>query len=153
MIDLQQLEALKQLKYKYMRAVDTKDYDLLETTLTVDASAYYDSGKYAFDSRDAIMEFLKEGMANIVTLHQLHHPEIEINGDNATGIWYLQDFVITADNSFRLEGAAFYHDEYKKINGQWLISKTGYERTYEMSAIGNEKLKLVQDRFGFIKPE
>jgi hypothetical protein len=152
-IDLQQLEALKQLKYKYMRAVDTKDYELLESTLTVDASASYDSGKYAFDSRDAIMVFLKEGMANIVTLHQLHHPEIEINGDSATGIWYLQDFVITPDNSFRLEGAAFYHDEYRKIDGHWFISKTGYERTYEMSAIGDEKLKLVQDRFGFIKPE
>ena len=29
-----------------------------------------------------------------------------------------------------LTGAAFYSDEYQKIDGEWKISRTGYERTY-----------------------
>ncbi len=148
MIDLQELEAIKQLKYCYMRAVDTKDYDLLSTTLTEDATASYDSGKYAYNNRADILAFLEEGMANIITLHQVHHPEISIDGDNAKGVWYLQDIVIAPDNSFRLEGAAFYHDEYRKVDGEWKISKTGYQRTYEQTAVGGAALTLSEDRFG-----
>ncbi|MEH6551192.1 MAG: nuclear transport factor 2 family protein [Pseudomonadales bacterium] len=151
MIDLHELEAIKQLKYRYMRAVDTKDYELLADTMTENATASYDSGKYAFNNRAEILAFLQEGMANIITLHQLHHPEIEITGDTATGIWYLQDFVMTPDNSYRLQGAAFYEDEYVKTDGNWKITSTGYVRTYEESAIGDAPLTLCADRFGFSK--
>ena len=34
-----------------------------------------------------------------------------IDGDEATGIWYLQDKVIVAEFDFMLIGAAFYHDD------------------------------------------
>jgi hypothetical protein len=30
-----------------------------------------------------------------------------------------------------LNGAAFYHDEYVKVDGEWKIRSTGYERLYE----------------------
>ena len=48
---------------------------------------------------------MTEGM---LTLHQVHHPEIEVDGDTATGHWYLQDKVIVEAFKFVLEGAAIY---------------------------------------------
>ena len=41
------IEAIKKLKYTYLRAVDTHDWALLESTLTEDCSARYDGGKYS----------------------------------------------------------------------------------------------------------
>jgi hypothetical protein len=41
--DLADIEAIKALKYRYLRAVDLRDWDLLVSTLTEDATAAYAS--------------------------------------------------------------------------------------------------------------
>lgn len=139
MSDLEAIEAIRQLKYRYLRAVDLKMWDLLESTFTPDAIAAYDGGKQTHKGRDAIVGWLKSALDNtIVTLHQVHNPEIEItSATSATGIWYLEDRVINRGADMPdmpghtiLTGAAFYSDEYQKIDGEWKISRTGYERTY-----------------------
>lgn len=67
----------------------------------------------------------------LVTLHQAHHPEITVDGDTATGRWYLHDQVISAEYRFKLEGAAFYEDRYARTPEGWKVSHTGYQRTFE----------------------
>ena len=131
-MDLIALEELKRLKYRYLRAVDLKDFDLLETTLTPDATANY-GHKLRFTGRDEIMAFLRKSLdGNSITEHHVGHPEIEIAGDTATGTWYLQDVVIMPEHRFILQGAAFYSDTYVRgTDGTWRIRTTGYERTYE----------------------
>jgi hypothetical protein len=83
--------------------------------------------------------------ANVITEHRVTHPEIDVDGDEATGTWYLQDRVIVADFNFMLYGAAFYHDRYRRTPDGWRISATGYQRTYEVNmsteAITNFKVK------------
>jgi hypothetical protein len=54
-----------------------------------------------------------------------------VNGDEATGTWYLQDRVIVAEFDFMLIGAGFYHDRYRRTADGWRISATGYDRTYD----------------------
>ena len=61
--------------------------------------------------------------ANIITEHRVTHPEIAVNGDEATATWYLQDRVIVPDFNFMLIGAAFYHDQYRKTGDGWRISR------------------------------
>ena len=68
---------------------------------------------------------------NVITEHRVTHPEIEVNGDEATGTWYLQDRVIVAEFDFMLIGAGFYHDRYRRTADGWRISATGYDRTYD----------------------
>ena len=144
MDSLQQLidiEAIKQLKARYMRAVDTKDFDTLASTFAADARSTYSSGKYSFEGRDAIMKFLTDslGSTDIATLHHAHTPEIEVTSETtARGKWYLEDFVIsgevatlTTPTNTVLHGTGIYSDEYRKIDGEWKISLTGYERIFE----------------------
>jgi len=128
------IEDIKRLKYAYLRCLDTKRWDELAATFTEDATSAYDSGKYAYTGRDAIMEFLRGALANpkIVSMHHAHHPEIElIDSSNARGIWYLEDMVIFTEANMVIRGAAFYDDRYVKVGGRWLIRHTGYVRTFE----------------------
>jgi len=137
---LEELEDIKQLKYRYLRCLDSKDWDGLADCLSEDCKATYDSGKYSYESRDAIMEFLSSslGSREVVSLHHGHHPEIELRGDdNARGTWYLEDYLIFVEAGARLRGAGFYHDEYRRVNGDWKISSTGYVRTFEETNDGS----------------
>ena len=139
MSDLEEIEAIRQLKYRYMRAVDLKMWSLLESTFTADAVSAYDGGAQTHIGRDAIVGWLRSTLDNtIVTMHQLHNPEVELTSKTtATGTWYLEDRVINRGKDQLempggsiLSGAAFYADEYAKVEGEWKISRTGYERTY-----------------------
>ena len=130
---LEEVEAIKKLKYRYFRYLDTKRWKELGALLTDDAKCSYDEGKYAYDGRDAILGFLRESLDNpkIVTMHHGHHPEIEVDGERATGVWYLEDYVIFSDIGSALRGSALYADEYRKVDGEWKISSTGYSRIFE----------------------
>ena len=133
-MDLEEIEAIKRLKYKYMRCIDQKLWDELKDCFTDDAISSYSGGKYAYEGRENILKFLSDAMgaASFHSSHRVHHPEIDITSPTtATGIWALEDTVIETKLDFSLSGAAFYRDEYVKVEGAWKIKTTGYERTYE----------------------
>lgn len=132
--DLVEIEAIKAVKYRYLRAVDTRDWDLLATVLTDDATSAYSSGKLSYEGRDAIITFLRESMPerDMLTSHKVHHPEIELTGpDTADARWALEDVVIILSAGITIRGAAFYEDRMVKSAGQWRIAHTGYRRVYE----------------------
>lgn len=134
MLDLENIERIKQLKARYFRALDTKNWPLMRKCLHNDCIADYDGGKYSFDGGDKIVAFFQQYMQaeHLIFMHQGHLPEIEvISTTEAKGIWYLHDKVINTQDNTSLEGAGFYHDEYRYHQGQWLIFRTGYERTFE----------------------
>jgi hypothetical protein len=133
MTDLQEIEAIKRLKYRYLRCLDQKRWAELATCFTPEAKSSYGDGKYAFDGRDAIMRFLESSMPRtMLTSHRVHHPEIELtSATTATGVWALDDVVIETRGGFTVRGAGFYRDEYIKVDGEWKICATGYERIYE----------------------
>lgn len=131
MSDLSAVTEIKQLKYRYLRCVDLHLWDELGETLAEDVSASYGK-RLSFDSRDTVVRGLAEQMTDdVVTEHRVSHPEITVDGDTATGRWYLQDRVIVPAFDTYIFGGAFYDDAYAYIDGRWMISKTGYERTYE----------------------
>ena len=129
------LEAIKRIKYRYLRALDTKDWDDYADTMTEDVVGDYGSSlgeEHHFTERASLVEYMRTSLpANVVTEHRVTHPEITIDGDEASGIWYLQDKVIVAEFDFLLMGAAFYHDQYRRTPDGWKISSTGYQRTYD----------------------
>lgn len=140
--ELVEIEAIKQLKARYQRAVDTKDWELMRSVLAPDARSVYSDGKHAYEGREEIVEFLSspKGLGNtaIQSMHHAHTPEIEITGEtSARGRWYLEDFVLTAipsdwaPHGTVMHGTGIYIDEYVKIDGRWHIQQTGYERIFE----------------------
>ena len=54
-VDLQEIEAIKRLKYRYMRCLDQKHWEEMRTLFVDDATARYSDGMYSFDSADVVM--------------------------------------------------------------------------------------------------
>ena len=151
MNELLEIEAIKRLKYTYLRCLDQKRWAELATCFTVDATSAYGDGKYSFEGRDAIMKFLREAMPpTMLTSHRVHQPEIDLtSATTATGVWALDDVVIETKGQFTIRGAAFYRDEYVKVDGQWKIRSTGYRRVYEEmeSRADTPSLRLTASMF------
>src|SRR5688500_5535800 len=121
-IDLHEVHEIEQLKYRYLRHLDLKEWDALGETLTEDCQAAYAGGDHSYDGRDAILGFLRSnlGMATRFTVHMVHHPEITFDSSTeATGKWMLQDVVIDTDLGFTLRGASHYEDRYRKESDGW----------------------------------
>ena len=131
------IDEIKLVKYRYLRALDTKDWELFAATMTEDVVGKYGESigeEHHFANRDELVNFMRTSLGpEIITEHRVSHPEITVDGDEATGIWYLQDRVIAPDFNFMLVGAGFYHDRYRRTPDGWKICETGYDRTYDAS--------------------
>jgi hypothetical protein len=149
--DLVEIEHIRQLKYRYVRFVDTKRWDDLAELFTVDATASYGGGATERSGRDAIMGFLVGAMEDetILTSHKVHQPEIALTGpDRATGVWALDDVVILGRLGMTVRGASFYDDRYAKVEGEWRIAHTGYRRVFEEIEPRGPELKLTASWWG-----
>jgi hypothetical protein len=131
------IDDIARVKYRYLRALDTKNWDDFAETLTEDIQGDYGTSvgeEHHFTDRDSLVEFMRTAMpADVLTEHRVTHPEIDVDGDDATAIWYLQDRVIVPKYNFMLYGAAFYNDRYRRTADGWRISATSYKRTYEVN--------------------
>lgn len=148
-----EIAAISRLKYRYLRTLDSKSWDEFTDTMIPDATATY-SEYLQFESREAFVAFLRNTLgSHVITEHRCDHPEIDIVGDAATGTWYLADTVLIPEHNLFMRGAAYYHDRYVRCeDGNWRISHTGYERTYEvvLSLSDLPSLRVTSDRWGLI---
>lgn len=126
------IEAIRRLKYRYMRAVDLKDWDLLARTLETDVTAHY-GRRLDFENRDELLAYFRENLGpGILTVHHLHQPEIDVDGDTATGTWALRDQVVIPEYNIMITGACFYTDTYRRgDDSEWRIAATSYDRLFE----------------------
>jgi hypothetical protein len=133
---LEDIEAIKRLKYKYFRSIDSADIAALDDLLTDDISVDYKGGSYhwAVRGKDIVLQALKAGFHNrALAQHNGHHPEIDVTSSTeATGLWYLADSFIHLDTLVTTIGSALYRDTYVKIGGKWKIATSSYTRIYEM---------------------
>src|SRR4029077_13550982 len=107
--DLIAIEEIKRLKYKYVRCLDQKRWDEIAECFVPDAVASYGGGAWAFDGRDAILEFLRSSMGSqqFLSAHRVGQPEIEVTGpDTAKAIWGLSDTVAQLEFGVDIRGGA-----------------------------------------------
>lgn len=148
--DLIAYRQIEELKYRYTRGLDHKDWDLFRSCFADDATATY-GDRLEFSGPDEIVDYMRTNLGpTMITLHQLHHPELAVDGDTATGTWSLMDRVIMTEFRLLLDGASTYHDRYQRgADGAWRIAHTGYERIYEhmVSMDDVPSFKLTANRF------
>ena len=126
---LEDIEAIKQLKARYCRTMDTKDWAAMRQVFTddvvMDTSA---SGGNVVTGADEFMAFLVETIGDVVTVHHCHTPEIEFgSATEATGWWAMED-VLRWPNSMELHGYGHYRETYAKVDGQWRIARSELTR-------------------------
>lgn len=139
--DPSDVDEIVRLKYRYLRHLDLKEWDEFEATLAPDVTADY--AGLTFEDRATLVDYMREKLGpRMITLHQAHHPDVTVSGDDAVGRWYLEDKVIMPDFDLVLEGAAFYEDRYRRTPEGWVIAHTGYRRTYELTYQLTGNLKI-----------
>ena len=114
------IEAIRQLKARYFRTMDTKDWAGMRQVFTddvvIDTS---EAGGDVVRGADEFMVYLQEALDGATTVHQGHMPEIDLTSDTtASGVWSLHDIVIWG-NGVRLDGYGHYHETYEKADGRW----------------------------------
>ena len=123
--ELIEIEAIKQLKSRYLRLLDTKQWDEWRDVFTEDFYGKY-SGPHPdveLHGRDEKVETNAIFLQDVVTTHHAYTPEIEIIGPNTVkGIWAMDDYVGHPGNKYN--GYGHYHEEYRKCeDGKWRIAK------------------------------
>ena len=149
--ELRAIEAIRQVKYCYLRCVDLKLWHEIGELFTADATVDYGTMVYGqplkISGRDQIVEFFRTKLGpDIITVHSAGQPEITVDGSEARGTWSFQDTVIATEHRVVITGAAFYRDRYERgEDGRWRIAHTGYVRTYEamMSLDDLPSFKLI----------
>jgi hypothetical protein len=132
--ELSDIEELHQLKARYLRFGDTHQMEEFKKLFTADVSVSYTgvprSGPNApsiweFQGRDELIQGIVKAMSALGTVEQAHQaylPEITITGPTtAKGIWAVHDYLVMSHCIFK--GWGHYHEEYKKVDGKWVISK------------------------------
>ncbi len=132
---LADLEAIKQLKARYFRTMDTKDWDGFGDVFSEDCILQNGPvDQPPVIGRAAIVEYVSFHIQHMVTVHHGHMPEIELSGDGtASGIWSMFDQLRTPDAW--MDGFGHYHEEYRRCeDGRWRITSTRLTRLWVRSS-------------------
>jgi hypothetical protein len=123
--------AISELKARYCRLMDSKDWAGYRELFTEDyeLDVAQAGGVELIRGRDDALQMVLSHIEHAVTVHQVHSPEIQIDGDRATGIWAMQDRVVFADGP-KITGYGHYTDRYECRNGEWLISASKLTRLH-----------------------
>jgi hypothetical protein len=129
---LLEIEAIKQLKARYCRYLDTKDWDawrgLFSDDFLSDTSL---AGGKVIRGADEFVAFTRKGLRSQATVHQVHAPEIELTSPTtASGVWALED-VVRFGPGVNLRGYGHYTETYQKVDGRWLITSSTLTRLRE----------------------
>jgi len=123
--DQDDIEAIKQLKARYFRMMDAKDWDGLAAVFADDVEIdMTGEGGGITRSVAEYMPFLRENIETVTTVHHGHMPEIELTSPaTATGIWAMEDELWWPEGGplAHLHGYGHYHETYVKTPAGWRI--------------------------------
>ncbi|CAH0990222.1 Bile acid 7-alpha dehydratase [Sinobacterium norvegicum] len=146
MLDLEAIELIRQLKARYFRFLDTGDLAGMKTVFADDGGIHYRSPSYEYKKQgwDELEAFFVASFSKTkFGMHTGHHPEITVDGDTATGIWYLRDTFVSLDDNITFEGSAIYKDQYIKVDGEWKILQSEYDRLFEQITKRNDDMFIT----------
>ena len=129
------IEEIKRMRARYIRMLDTRNWDELITLYTPDATLSFqtEAPGVVNRGRDEILKAIAAALADVATVHYIHAAEIEIqSADRATGIWALEDTLWfgpkSASPGRNFHAYGHMHDTYRKIDGKWLIQSADIVR-------------------------
>jgi hypothetical protein len=123
--------SIEQLKSRYFRYLDTKQWDRWRTLFTDDLVFYVDESALptvttpTTTGGDSFVAYVSRALQTSVTVHHGHMPDIEFDGPRAaTGVWAMYDWVDDAERSHAFHGWGHYHEHYRKgSDGAWRIAE------------------------------
>ncbi|HSW12726.1 MAG TPA: nuclear transport factor 2 family protein [Solimonas sp.] len=109
---------------RYCRFLDTKDWDAYRELLTEDYELDISEGTGIplIVGRDQAITTIRASVGAAKTVHQVHNPEIRVNGDEAQATWALQDRLVFSSDRPAITGYGHYHQRWVRRNGEWKLA-------------------------------
>ncbi len=128
---LEDIEAIKALKHRYLQAADRKDLDVFRASFVEDAICDY-GPLGSFEGREALVEMFGSvarkqradgnGFA-VFDMHTAGTPVIEVDGpDTASGTWSMRFRQVDTEARSETLSAMEYADTYRRVDGEWRIA-------------------------------
>lgn len=119
---LEQIEALKQLKYRYCAAVDA-NYDAEAIAAMFTENGVWDGGDLGhYEGRDAILQSFREPNSSVAWMrHGVANPIIDVEGDRARCQWYMWLPKVSSDGASRSFQGGTHVDQCRRIDGEWFF--------------------------------
>ena len=117
---LEDIEAIKQLKARYCEICDDMhNPDRIASLFAPDG--IWESPDFGKAAGHAAIEDLFRNFRAMFSFsqHNIMNPIIDVNGDRATGIWYLMGPWTHTDGGKEIWMTARYDDDYVKLDGTW----------------------------------
>jgi hypothetical protein len=131
---LRETESIKQLKARYCRFLDSKEWDSWRQLFADDfVSDTAQAGGKVIHGADDFVAFTRKSLEgpSHPTAHHVHAPEIELlSPTTARGVWALEDVVRLAPG-VNLRGYGHYPETYAKVDGQWVFKSSKLTRVRE----------------------
>jgi len=139
MATLQATEEIKQLKARYFRFLDTRDWESLVTVWApeVELDMTQAGGRVSKGLTPAgALAYMQSRIgATTSMVHHGHQPEISLTSEGtATGIWAFEDWLDwegdakSPDGYTHVHGCGHYHDRYILTSDGWRICYTAVTR-------------------------
>jgi ketosteroid isomerase-like protein len=130
------VEAIRQLKARYFRTMDTKDWDGLAAVFAADVVIdMTGEGAGVTHGVAEYMPFLRQHIEAVTTVHHGHMPEIQLTSPTtATGIWAMEDELWWPPDSpiHHMHGYGHYHETYEKTADGWRIKSMTLSRLHRV---------------------
>jgi hypothetical protein len=131
---LLEIEAIRQLKAKYCRYLDAKDWAAWRELFDDDFTSVIAGvgGRHTVGADDFVVYVRRTlGRASQPTVHQVYAPEISLaSATTATGVWAFND-VVRLIPAVTLHGYGHYYETYEKSGGHWRIKTSTVTRLRE----------------------
>jgi hypothetical protein len=142
-VEFVEIESIRQLKSRYFRFLDSKQWDGLATIFaeaaifdarlasTISAFEEGDPTWYA-EGRENIVSFIRRVVEHRVTVHHGHDHEVELLSPNhARGVVALEDWIWDRSGSNQrllLHGWGHYSEEYRRDTDGWRVVRSTLTR-------------------------
>jgi hypothetical protein len=146
------IEEIKQLKGRYFRLLDTRDFNGMAYVFCKDAVFDCSEGPLIHPlggppdgepgpvkrGREEIMAWIRDAFANRACVHHGHCHEITVDSETeAHGVIAMEDQIYGPDRATLLiHAAGHYHERYRIEDGCWRIAQTKLTRLSRVTASG-----------------
>ena len=128
---------IRQLVAAYADAVNRRDQDLWASTWA-EKCQWTLPGAGTFSGKEAVVGLWVGAMGGFAFVAQLvYQGTIDIDGDTATGRWYLCEHLRPSGSDDGMFNIGTYKDEYIKEAGNWRFASRDYQVMYNDEGKGN----------------
>jgi len=127
-----ELRAIEELKARYCRTLDLKDWEGFRACFTDDfVSDTSRSGGMVIVGADHFVRFVSTTLANAVTVHQVQQPELRLTSTStAEAVWAMED-VVRFVPGLTMHGYGHYLETYVRGDDGWRIATSTLTRLRE----------------------